>query len=150
MRRGLRVTPGTSVTAVTSVAAVTMLLCLSPAALGDELPMPRVHASGGIPYVSGGIGAEERQAMQAQSREYNLRLSFSHARSGALLADIKVIIHDSEGNRRLEINSEGPLLFLRLPAGRYRLEAMHAGILLAKNVVMNPESSRALALQWPE
>lgn len=133
-----------------SVTAVTVLLCLSLAAHADELPMPRVHASGGIPYVSGGIGAEERQAMQAQAQEYNLRLTFSQAGSGALLTNIMVGIYDSAGNKRLEINSEGPLLFLRLPAGRYRLELMHAGILLTKNVVLSATGSRALALQWPK
>lgn len=130
--------------------AMAALLCLSLAAHAGELTqMPRVHASGGIPYVSGGIGSDERQAMQESAQEYNLRLAFSEVGSGALLADIKVSIYDSAGNKRLEINSEGPLLFLLLPAGRYRLEAVRAGILLERSVVLSAKGSRALALQWP-
>ena len=130
-------------------ALVTALLCTSLAGHADELQMPRVRSSGGIPYISGGIGADERQAMQTLASEYNLRLTFSQAGSGSLLADIKVGVIDSSGSKRLEVVSEGPLLFIRLPPGRYRLEAMHTGNRLEKNVTLPPKGSRTLALQWP-
>jgi hypothetical protein len=124
------------------------LLCLTLSATAAELT-PRVHASGGIAYVSGGIGIEERQAMQDLTQPFNLRLSFSERGKGALLASAMVRIYDAADKLVLDVASEGPLLFLLLPEGRYRIEAEHAGIRLTKQVELGPKVNPALAFKWP-
>jgi len=124
------------------------LLCMALSVAAAELT-PRVHASDGIAYVSGGIGSDERQAMQELTEPFNLRLAFSEIGSGALLATAKVRIYDAAGKLLLAVASDGPLLFVLLPEGSYRIEAEHAGVLLKQQLALGPKSSRALAFQWP-
>ncbi|HSO81549.1 carboxypeptidase regulatory-like domain-containing protein, partial [Thiocapsa sp.] len=51
----------------------------------------------GVPHVSGGIGASEREAMEQVKSQYNLRLLFAVAGSGAYLSNIRVQIQDAAG-----------------------------------------------------
>ncbi|HEV8343988.1 MAG TPA: carboxypeptidase regulatory-like domain-containing protein [Candidatus Binatia bacterium] len=90
----------------------------------DEFPesQPQVKSYNGIPYLSGGIGIEERENMRALSKEDNLVLSFA-LQNKEYLGDAKVLIKDDKGKKVLEAESDGPLFFAKLPAGNYTVEA---------------------------
>ena len=122
-------------------------LALATFACADEAP--RVHSSAGVAYISGGIGAEERSAMRQSSELFNLRLTFAEEDSGAFLAGIDVKVYGAGSTLLLDITSSGPLLYVRLPPGRYRLEAVHAGTTVSKRVTLPAQGTRSLALQWP-
>jgi hypothetical protein len=80
-------------------------------------------SSSGVAYVSGGAGADEREAMQAQRGRYSLWLTTA-ARSGAFLADVDVRVSPlPSGAPVLEHRMTGPLLYAALPTGRYVVEA---------------------------
>lgn len=64
----------------------------------------------GIPYVSGGVGLEEREQFAAIGKNYNLKLVFAF-KSGAYLSDVKVDISDSIGKKVLSAIAEGPWFF---------------------------------------
>jgi hypothetical protein len=85
----------------------------------------KVKSYGNIPYVSGGVGLEERDALAQMSRDYNLKLSFAVS-SGNYLGDVNVVIKDVRGQVVLEAVSEGPWFFAKLPSGKYtiRVEVM--------------------------
>jgi hypothetical protein len=51
----------------------------------------------GVPHISGGIGSSEREAMEQVKSQYNLRLLFAVAGSGAYLSNIRVQIQDAAG-----------------------------------------------------
>jgi hypothetical protein len=76
----------------------------------------------GIPFISGGVGLEEREALTAKYQEYNLKLMFA-AIGGAYVADIKVEISDSRGEKVLVAVANGPWFFTNLPAGKYTVTA---------------------------
>jgi hypothetical protein len=76
----------------------------------------------GIPYVSGGIGLDEREELEASGKDYNLKLTFA-VREGNYLGDVKVSIVSSSGKKILDAVSEGPWFFTRLPPGRYSVRA---------------------------
>ncbi len=77
----------------------------------------------GRPYVSGGVSQDELVALHARRDWYSLWVITAATRSGAHLADARVIIREAGDtvvfNRRLD----GPWLFIDLPPGSYEVEA---------------------------
>ena len=55
----------------------------------------------GIPYLSGGVGVDEREAIAAMGKDYSLKLMFA-IKGGEYLSDVKVEISDSIGKKVLE------------------------------------------------
>ena len=82
------------------------------------------HTSTGIPYLSGGVGLDERDALRAVSGEYNLHVTFAQ-REGNYLSDVHVAIQNANGATLLETVPQGPWLFTKLPPGRYTVIAGH-------------------------
>jgi hypothetical protein len=86
-------------------------------------------------YLNGGIGEEEQQALQVHKGPYNLRLTFAKARAGEYLAGLDVTIERID--RKLSFGPFadcGPLFYVRLDPGVYRVNATYEGILLSKTV----------------
>ncbi|MFZ6741665.1 hypothetical protein ACO0LC_00385 [Undibacterium sp. JH2W] len=78
----------------------------------------------GITCVSGGIGSSEREELQQQTGQYNFWLRTVANKSGAYLADIKIIVRDEKTKSvLLSTAMDGPWLFLALPEGRFEVEA---------------------------
>ena len=82
---------------------------------------------GGITYVSGGNGMEERQALNDVAGDYNLKLVFAEKGSGAYVADVKLSIMNMKGQKILEAVSDGPWFFVKLAPGRYKISAEAEG-----------------------
>jgi len=93
-------------------------------AFAEEIYVPSIKekAYEGIPYISGGVGQEERDALAAKSKDYNLKLMFA-AKGGEYHADIKVSITDSRGKQIFSAVADGPWFFTNLPAGKYTVTA---------------------------
>lgn len=75
-----------------------------------------------IPWMSGGIGSGERDAMRKAARSYNVQLEFA-ARNGSYLASIPVTVARRDGQQVYAGISAGPLLYLQLPPGSYQITA---------------------------
>src|SRR5215470_6670699 len=113
---------------VVTVISLAILLCSpGPWSFAADLPIPpQVKMYQGIPYISGGVGTEEHDLLQAQSREYNVELTFA-VKAGNYLADIPLTIVDNQGRKVLEAVSEGPLFYTKLPPGAYTVIAQADG-----------------------
>ena len=98
-----------------------------------------------VAMLSTGVGKEER----VPHAGYSVLLVFSE-KSGPLLADIKVTVKNKAGKAVVETTSEGPWLFLKLPAGTYKVEATRTSSGKAvTGTVTAPASGQArLALRW--
>jgi len=81
----------------------------------------QVREDRGIRYVSGGIGANERDELNALSHQFNLRLLFA-MQAGNYLADVQVNIMDARGETVFSAKSEGPWFFVQLPPGVYTVD----------------------------
>lgn len=82
------------------------------------------HSSDDVSYVTGGIGKDERTAIEASKADYNLYV-LSASTSGEFVGDTRVVITRNgaaEAEEVLNVES-GPLLYVRLPAGSYKLVA---------------------------
>ncbi|EFL49172.1 hypothetical protein DesfrDRAFT_4089 [Solidesulfovibrio fructosivorans JJ]] len=98
----------------------------------------------GIPYVSGGVGMDERAEMDAVAGQYNLRLEFARS-DGAYLGDVRVAFR---GTASGDIVTDGPVLLLRLPAGSYTVTAVSGGVPETRQLVVGASGPRAATFIW--
>lgn len=110
--------------------AIVLALPCAPLLAEDADSEARTNAASApqsaVPWLSGGIGEEARAEMRKAAADYNVHLMFSE-RGGAYLADIPVTVRQHGGEKVYSGISEGPLLYLRLPPGNYRVSAMIDG-----------------------
>lgn len=91
------------------------------AAHAEDMAAVPVQRQGDVAYVSGGIGDEERTALKTMRSDYNLRVT-SADNTGHFSGDTRLIVSDAQNNKVLD-TSGGPLFYVNLPDGRYRVEA---------------------------
>jgi hypothetical protein len=101
------------------VFVVLAALSALPAWAADENQL-EVYQQGDISYVSGGIGKEERDALQATQANYNLRV-MNADKTGHFSGDTRIIIRDLQHNILLDVTS-GPLFYANMPRGKYVVE----------------------------
>lgn len=113
--------------------------------------LPMSNDQGGVPYLTGGIGLEESQAIKAQQGNYALALTFAVASDGAnmFLASVPVKIVDTTGTVVLDVTTTGPYLLTDLPPGRYEIVTSHAGREQRANVTLQAGGSIERAFVWP-
>ncbi len=83
------------------------------------------HTPGGIAYISGGAGEEDRSKMTAQQNEFPFKVVLSNAAGEYLVAD-KLSVMAAQGDV-LTVRDAGPLVMMKLPPGAYTLEATWQG-----------------------
>lgn len=78
--------------------------------------------------VCGGVGNDARRELASTMRGANVSLEFSLAGRGNYVADVDVTLTPT-GNpgAAFSVRTEGPICYLQLPPGRYRVEAAYNG-----------------------
>ena len=111
---------------VASLAGVPLALVLAqPLALSAQSIFSGIDTEKspeGTPYMSGGVGQEEREQMIKMAQGYDLKLEFADSR-GNYLSDVKVTVDDQQGNEILRTTTAGPWLYADLPQGKYDVKA---------------------------
>lgn len=102
----------------------------------------------GIPYVSGGIGVDERATLRARGKEDNLKLTFA-LEDGHYLGDAAVLITDATGHKVLEALSQGPWFLAKLPAGTYTVRATALGKTFLQVVQVPVRGQKQVHFAWP-
>ena len=129
-----------------------LLVCLSSVdsfTLADSsLPASlEVKSSHGVSYLSGGVGEEEREALQLLGHTYTLKLVFAE-KEGNYLSDVAINIRDHSGRDILDTVVDGPWLFALLPPGHYHVSATNHGVKRQQDVQVAAEQQRQLAFYW--
>jgi len=106
-----------------------------------------VGAYAGIPYLSGGIGLDEREMLRSVEKEYNLHLTFALT-EGNYLSDVEVLITDTKGRTAVATISQGPWFFTKLPAGTYRIRATMHGQSLEQVVQVTQHKQTRRVFLW--
>ncbi|WP_265948213.1 hypothetical protein [Dechloromonas sp. A34] len=110
-----------------AVAAAFLCTSLPAADIDDNAKSNVVSApQAQIPWMSGGIGDEARDEMRKAATAYNVQVIFSD-RQGSYLANIPFAVTGRNGKEVVAGVSEGPLLYIKLPPGSYRLSAQIDG-----------------------
>lgn len=103
-----------------------------PPIMANELVVPgklntTSTARDPIAWLSGGVGDEAQAEMLKAAAAYNVHLTFSE-RNGAYLADIPYTVALPDGREIYAGVSTGPLLYLKLSPGSYRIAAKLNGV----------------------
>lgn len=108
------------------------------------------HSSDDVSYVTGGIGKDERTAIEASKADYNLYV-LSASTSGEFVGDTRVVITRTgaaETEEVLNVES-GPLLYVRLPAGSYKLVASLGDVTKEQTFTVNAKGKAStIRLNW--
>ena len=132
--------------------AIASALCTPPQTFAEsEATLPRERHRGAVTWISGGIGKAQADAMRGIASRYNVRLVMAQARRprAAFVALVPVKIRDAKGRVVLDIRTDGPFLFLKLPPGRYAVRAVFAGHALSKSLQVKRKGSVEATLIWP-
>jgi len=116
-----------------------------------EDPGIRIHTDGGVSYVTGGTGKDEREALPALAKDDNLKLVFalqSAEPHRPLVNNVSVQIRDRAGREILGVSDAGPLLFARVPDGTYEVAATVRGRTLMQTAKVVEGRQTQLAFYW--
>lgn len=120
-----------------------MLLPISPVHAADA----RVQTSGGISYVSGGVGDDSIAKLNALAGQFNLKLVFA-LQSGNYVSDVKVVIADGRGKTLLDTTSAGPWFLVKLPAGNYQIVATFEDKTVKRSVTVGKAKLQTADFRW--
>ncbi len=109
----------------------------------------RVQEMNGITFVSGGIGAASRESLAAREKFYNFKLVLGLEGSGSFVADARVTLSSSAGQKLVEHVTEGPLFLAGLPAGAYVVSATFRNQTLTKKFQVRADRLHTEYLRWP-
>ena len=100
-----------------------------------------------VPHVSGGIGYEGREEMQAAEKDHNLKVVAAE-KNGDYLAEVKVVVESAKKERMLETTMEGPILLAKLPPGTYTVRATFDGDTQTRTVTVPAQGLRPVDFRW--
>lgn len=106
-----------------------------------------VSSPAGIPYVSGGVGTESIERLNANARNFNLKLVFS-TKSGEFLSGVKVGIADAAGKSVVAAVADGPWFLVKLPSGTYQVTASFEGKTIVRQRIVDNSTFTTMDFQW--
>lgn len=86
-----------------------------------------VHEHNGIRYLTGGLGTGERAWLKQHGSSYPVALQFSKGQRGAFVSSVDVNIRATDGETRFEATTDGPMIYIDLPPGRYSVTTRYQG-----------------------
>ncbi|WP_454743690.1 carboxypeptidase-like regulatory domain-containing protein [Cupriavidus necator] len=119
-----------------AVAAAGCATRAMPAGAGAGLEIMEQH---GVSYVSGGNDEAGMQSMQAITARFNVRLTMVDAGRGKPLGGATVVVASQEGRPVLHATASGPLFYMRLKPGAYRLAVGYQGRDQMRDIVVAGE-----------
>lgn len=115
-----------------------------------DATLPPEQTQGAVTFMSGGIDRSQHLAMKHAASRYALELDFLHPGKAyaASLAYVPVTIKDRTGKVVFDGASDGPVMLLRLPAGRYTITARNVDKTETARVSVERGKHQTLAFDW--
>lgn len=130
----------------TLLIGISALAALPRAATADDLGT--VNSASTMPYLNGGVGKEEQAAMRHRANAFPLRMTFSEHRDGAFVVAVPVTIADAQGKRVFNLPSAGPMLYVKLPDGKYRVSARLGGVTESQDITLDARHGTDVYFHW--
>ena len=96
-------------------------------ALGSSGMAVAAEPASEIAYINGGVGQNSEQHMKQEAAQWPLRMTFSKGPKNEFVADVHVRIADKSGNEVFVLPDAGPMTYVKLAPGEYRVRATHDG-----------------------
>jgi hypothetical protein len=116
----------------------------------DSTPqfLPQVMHQEGISYTSGGYGLNERGALEATAKKYDLIISNAD-KKGEFTAGTKFVITNKGNHKTLTVKDTGPLFYAKLPAGTYVIKAVNDDRKVERTISIMSKKQDKIHLIWP-
>ena len=135
------------------VLAVSFSAAFSTSSLAQEetATLPQVQSQGQTEFITGGVGKDESDAIAQAAGAWPLMLELSQSAAprAEFISDVQITIKDKSGNTVLDMTSAGPYVLVRLPAGKYSLDATYESKALHRDISIQKGRSKRLSLMWP-
>jgi hypothetical protein len=120
--------------------------------LGAQFPPTIIITEGktsqGFPYMFGGVGSDERDALEERAKGYNVKLVFAE-KHGAFVSGVSVTITTAKGAEVASVKTEGPWFYIQLPPGEYSVKARLRGEIKEIKSLTVPKDKRVQqGLTW--
>ena len=102
----------------------------------------------GTTFINGGIGQEEADEIRAKAGTFNLHIYMSEGKNGQSITGVEVAIIDKKGEIKFNLLDVGPILYLQLNKGSYKITAKFNDVTVVKNISINKKSPRDIYLHW--
>lgn len=99
-------------------------------------------------YVNGGIGKDEQAQMHATAKDWPLRMTFSQNKDNEFVPNVDVQVRNNRGAQVFSLQNAGPLLYIKLPAGKYHVRASLHGVTKARNVTLGSKKGNDIYFHW--
>ncbi|MFT3850083.1 MAG: hypothetical protein QM739_15835 [Propionivibrio sp.] len=127
---------------------LTLLLALaSPSTASAQEEVLAPGSANGVPYLSGGIGDEEREAIEQARKRYNTKLVLAET-SGSYVSNVSLTVATVLGEPILTLSGAGPLVLLQLPSGSYVVTADYDGRKAQKRFDVSDNAARTVIVAW--
>ena len=93
----------------------------------------------GTLYLNGGIGKDEQARMHQDAHHWRLRMTFSDRSDNEFVAGVQLKVFDKAGQLVLRLKDAGPMTYVQLPQGDYRVTASYQGNRLERMVHVGPK-----------
>ena len=137
--------------AVVMAGIFSIVFSTSGVAQEETASLPPVQSQGQAEFLTGGVGKDESDAISRAAGAWPLVLELSQSLPprAEYISDVQITIKDKSGNTVLDMTSEGPYVLVKLPAGKYSLDATYESKTLHRDISLEKERSKRLSLMWP-
>ena len=131
-----------------SVIACLFMALVSFGAMGQ---IPQTQRSNDLAFISGGIGDDEYQAIEAESKRWPIMLQFSKLEPngrGEWVSEVQVSILNTNKMEVFRAISNGPLMLIDLRPGTYQLITSYDDSVQKRLIVIESQHSKKLSISW--
>ncbi len=101
----------------------------------------------GVRFLQGGIGQDEANALR-KIPGYDLHVELSTGPEGKFQSGANVDIQSAQGQPVLSVMDAGPLLYVQLPPGKYKVTGNAQGQTVQQMVTVNGKAPTTVSLNW--
>lgn len=98
--------------------------------------------------MNGGVGDAQAAYMQSVAKNWPVRIMFSQLKANEYVADVKLLITNGRQATMLELDGAGPLTYVELPAGKYKVSAVHEGQTQTRQISIGKGGQSNLHFHW--
>lgn len=99
------------------------------------------------PYITGGIGKDERKQLEAKRSDYNFEVK-SALKTGHFTGDVHITIVNAEGDTVLDASTDGPLFYVKLEKGSYSVTGKYEDQTKTQKFTIGDEPMREVIFRW--
>jgi hypothetical protein len=99
-------------------------------------------------YVNGGIGDTGILYMRSIANQWPVRITFSQLKANEFIANVQLLVTDSNNKTFLQIDGAGPMTYVQLPPGTYYLTATSAGQSQKRSIVVVGKNTQDVYFHW--